>query len=72
MKRTLFLLMLLLAFTVVIRADSGCVPADCFIGYHSVCEKVCDPDKGPACIPVCKCHCEKDPPPPPPPHQNMH
>jgi hypothetical protein len=71
MKRILILLMLLLAFTVVTRADTNCWPATCPYGSHSVCEKVCDPDKGPACIPVCKCHCEKDPPPPPPPHQYM-
>jgi hypothetical protein len=68
MKNILILLALLLAFTVVTRADStGCTPATCPYGSHSVCEKQCDPDKGPACIPQCKCHCEKDPPP-----QNVH
>lgn len=42
------------------QAQDGCYPAQCMIGYHSVCHKECDPNGGPACMPVCKCHCEKD------------
>jgi hypothetical protein len=70
MKKILMLLaVLLLTLSAVIRigyvsrvkADSSsCWPATCPYGSHSVCVEQCDPDKGPACIKQCKCHCEKD------------
>ena len=51
---------LLLLGSCFVQAQDGCYPAQCMVGYHSVCHKECDPNGGPACIPVCKCHCEKD------------
>jgi hypothetical protein len=60
MKNVLMLLALLLALSVVVRAD--CNPINCLLGYHSVCVQQCDPNSPPqpVCDKVCKCHCEKD------------
>lgn len=54
------LVVALLFLSCFAQAQDGCMPATCLPGRHSVCRKECDPNGGPICMPVCKCHCELD------------